>query len=229
MALARDRFREGALVVAPLLLATVPFGLIVGVTVAGSDIDNLAGWATSFIIFAGAAQLALIDLIDTGAIAAVAIATPLIINLRMAMYSAAIATHFRKLSSGDRFWLSYLLTDQAFVMTMARFRPDEDPVTIKWYYLGAGVTLWSTWMLATTVGVMVGAEIPTSWSLDFTIALVFLTLLVPALSTRPALLAAMVGGLVAVLSLDMPNGTGIIVATIAGVTVGSIADWRLSR
>ncbi len=228
MALAGDRFKEGALVVAPLLLGTVPFGLIVGVTVASRDVDNLAGWATSLIIFAGAAQLALIDLVDTGAIAAVAIATPLVINLRMAMYSAALATHFRKLSVVDRLWMPYLLTDQSFVMSMARYRPDEDRVTIKWFYLGAGTMLWSTWLLATTAGVVVGAEVPAAWSLDFTIALVFLALLVPAVATRPALVAALVGGAVAVMSLDMPNGTGIIVATVAGVGAGSIADWRLS-
>ncbi len=228
MALAGDRFKEGAVVVAPLLLGTVPFGLIVGVTVASRDVDNLAGWATSLIIFAGAAQLALIDLVDTGAIAAVAIATPLVINLRMAMYSAALATHFRKLSVVDRLWMPYLLTDQSFVMSMARYRPDEDRVTIKWFYLGAGTMLWSTWLLATTAGVVVGAEVPAAWSLDFTIALVFLALLVPAVATRPALVAALVGGAVAVMSLDMPNGTGIIVATVAGVGAGSIADWRLS-
>lgn len=229
MALARERFREGAIAVSPLLLGTMPFGLIVGVTVAASEIDNMAGWATSFIIFAGAAQLALIDLIDTGALVIVAIATPIVINLRMAMYSAAIATHFRKLSRFDQLSMAYLLTDQAFVMSMARFRPDEDPTTIKWYYLGAAITLWSTWLLATTVGVVVGAEVPSGWSLDFTIALVFLALLARAIAARPALLAAAVGGVVGVLTLDMPNGTGIMVATVAGVTAGSIADWRRNR
>jgi len=229
VASARDRFKEGVRAVAPLLLGTIPFGLIVGVTIAATKIGNLAGWATSVIIFAGAAQLALIDLVDTGAIAFVLIATPIVINLRMAMYSAALATYFRKLSPIDRLWMPYLLTDQTFVMSMARFRPDEDPVTIKWYYLGVGTTLWTTWLLATTVGVVVGAEVPVEWSLDFTIALVFLALLARAIAARPALVAAVVGGVVAVLSLDMPSGTGIMVATVAGVTAGAIADWRLNQ
>jgi predicted branched-subunit amino acid permease len=147
----------------------------------------------------------------------------------MAMYSVAMATHFRKLSRRDQLWMPYLLTDQAFVMSMARFSPGEDRVTIKWYYLGAGTTLWVTWLMATTTGVLVGAEVPTGWSLDFTIALVFLALLARAIAARPALLAAVVGGAVAVLGLDMPNGMGIIVATVAGVGAGSIADWRLDR
>jgi predicted branched-subunit amino acid permease len=228
VAVAGERFKEGVRAVAPLLLGTIPFGLIVGVTIAGTEIDNLAGWATSVIIFAGAAQLALIELVDAGAIAIILIATPIVINLRMAMYSAALATHFRKLSPFDQLWLPYLLTDQTFVMSMAHFRPDEDPVTIKWYYVGVGTTLWTTWLLATTVGVVVGAEVPPGWSLDFTIALVFLALLARAIAARPALLAAAVGGAVAVLSLDMPNGTGIMVATVAGVAAGSISDWRLN-
>lgn len=229
MTLARDRFKEGALAVVPLLLGTVPFGLIVGVTVAGTKVDNLAGWATSLIVYAGAAQLALIDILDAGAIAAVAIATPLVINSRHAMYSAAMAPHFRKLTSSDRLWMPYLLTDQTFVMSISRFRDDEEPVTIKWYYLGAGLTLWITWILATAAGVLIGAQVPQSWSLDFTIPLVFLSLLVPAVVTRPALLAALVGGVVGVLGLGLPNGTGIIVAISAGVTAGSIADWKLAR
>jgi predicted branched-subunit amino acid permease len=229
VASAGDRFTEGIRAVAPLLLGTIPFGLIVGVTIAGTGIDNLAGWATSVIIYAGAAQLALIDLVNTGAIAVVLIATPIVINLRMAMYSAAFATHFHKLGPIDQLWMPYLLTDQTFVMSMARYRPDEDPVTIKWYYLGVGMTLWTTWLMATTVGVVIGAEVPVGWSLDFTIALVFLALLARAIAARPALLAAVVGGVAGVLSLDMPNGTGIMVATIAGVTAGSIADRRLNR
>jgi len=226
---ASDRFMEGARAMGPLLLGIIPFGLIVGVTVAGTGIDNLAGWATSIVIFAGAAQLALLDLIDTGAIAVVAIATPIVINLRMAMYSAAIATHFRKLNPIDQLWLPYLLTDQSFVISMARFRPDEDPVTIKWFYLGVGTTMWSTYLLATTVGVVVGAEIPAAWSLDFTVALVFLALLARAVAARPALFAAVVGGVAGLLTIGLPNGTGIMVATVAGVTAGSIADWRLNR
>jgi len=80
----RQRFIEGSKTVSPILLGAVPFGLVVGVSVAATPIDNWVGWSTSIIVFAGAAQVAVIDLIGTNAIAAVAIATPIIINLRHA-------------------------------------------------------------------------------------------------------------------------------------------------
>lgn len=225
----RERFIEGSKTVSPILLGAVPFGLVIGVSVAATPIDNWVGWSTSIIVFAGAAQVAVIDLIGSNAIAAVAVATPLIINLRHAMYSAAMAPHFGKLSRRDRLWMPYLLTDQAFVISASRYEPDSDQTTIKWFYLGVAMTLWIPWQIATTVGILVGAEIPPEWSLDFSIALVFLALLAPAVNSRPTAVAAVVGGAVAVLSLGLPNGTGIIVASLAGVAAGSLAEWRLSR
>lgn len=229
MSLARSRFAEGAKAVSPILLGALPFGLIVGVTIAGTDINNWVGWSTSWIVFAGAAQLILIELLNSGSLAAVAIATPLVINARHAMYSAALAPHFGKLSGADRLWLPYLLTDQAFVIAASRYEPDSDAETVKYFYLGVGLTMWIGWQIATIVGITLGAQVPAEWSLDFTIPLVFLGLLAPAVSTRPGLVAAIVGGGVAVLSLDLPNGTGIIVAAVAGVAAGSIADWKLQK
>lgn len=225
----RQRFIEGSKTISPILLGAVPFGLVIGVSVAATPIDNWVGWATSILIFAGAAQVAVIELLNDNALAAVAIATPLVINLRHAMYSAAMAPHFGKLTWIDRIWLSYLLTDQAFVISASRYEPDSDATTVKWYYLGAALTLWVPWQIATIVGIFVGAEVPPEWSLDFAIALVFLGLLAPAVYNRPSAVAAIVGGVVAVLSLDLPNGTGIILASIAGVAAGTLADWRLSR
>jgi len=229
VALAKDRFVEGVKAVSPILFGVAPFGLIVGVTIAAGDVDNWVGWSTSWLVFAGAAQIALIELLNSEALAVVAIATPLVINLRHAMYSAAMAPPFSQLSSLDRLWLPYLLTDQAFAISASRYEPDSDPTTVKYFYLGTGVTLWVAWQIVTMVGIVVGAQLPAAWSLDFTIALVFLGLLVPAVASRPALVAAVVGGVVAVLSLELPNGTGIIAASVAGVAAGSIADWRLSR
>lgn len=229
MALARDRFIEGAKAVSPILLGAAPFGLVVGVTIAASDINNWVGWSTSWLVFAGAAQIALIELLSDNALAAVAIATPLIINLRHAMYSAALAPQFGKLTSWDRVVLPYVLTDQAFVIVASRYEPDSDATTVKWFYLGAALTLWIPWQITTVAGIVIGAQLPAGWSLDFTIALVFVGLLAPAVSSRPALVAALVGGTVAVLGLDLPNGIGIIVASLAGVAAGSFADWRLSR
>jgi 4-azaleucine resistance transporter AzlC len=204
----------------PLLLGVVPFGLIVGVTAAGGEIGGLVGYLTSIIIFAGAAQLVTIELIDQGAVAAVIIATALVVNSRHLMYSAALAQPFQEFSRRWRYGLPYLLTDQAFAMSIVAYQTEPDPDFRRWYFLGSALGLWLPWQLATATGVVVGAGIPESWNLGFAIPLVFLALLVPAMRDRPSIVAGVVGGGVAVLAADSPWNLGLMIGALSGLAAG---------
>lgn len=213
---------------APLLLAVVPFGLVLGVTAAGSVVGGALGIGTSFIIFAGAAQLVTVQLIDAGTSLAVVVITALTVNVRHLMYSAAMAPHFSGFPRRSRWVLPYLLTDQAFAVSMLRYETITEPVYKRWYYTGAGLTLWGSWQLATIAGVALGAQIPESLGLGFAIPLVFLVLLIPVVQTRPGLTAAVVGGLVAVAAGDAPYGLGLVIGALAGVAMG-VAVEQMGR
>ena len=206
--------------VAPLLVGVVPFGLIFGVTAAGSAVGGFLGYATSLIIFAGAAQLAAVQLFTEGAAAAVIIATALVINARHLMYSAALAPHFREFPRPWRLGLPYILTDQAFAVSIVQYETVSDPVYRRWFYAGGALSLWVTWQLSTATGVVLGASIPESWSLDFAIPLVFLALLVPGLRTRPSVLAAVVGGVVALVAHDVAYNLGLMIGALSGIAAG---------
>ena len=222
--LRRSAIFDGSRAVAPLLVGVIPFGLIFGVTAAGSVVGGSLGYATSFIIFAGAAQLATIQLLDTGVAAMVVIATALVINGRHLMYSAALAPHFREFPATSRIMFPYLLTDQAFAVSIVRYDEAADPTYKRWFYFGAGISLWITWQLTTAAGVVLGAQVPESWSLDFAIPLVFLALLIPAVRSRPALVAAVVGGGVALVASGAPFGLGLIIGALSGVAAGVAAE-----
>jgi 4-azaleucine resistance transporter AzlC len=222
--LARRAVRDGIFAMLPLLLGVAPFGLIFGVTVAATSVDDFLGWATSFVIFAGAAQLATIELLDQAAPALVVIATALVINARHLMYSAALAPHFKDFPPAWRLAGPYLLTDQAFALSITRYDQARDATYKRWFYLSVGVTLWVVWQITTGLGVLLGAQIPASWNLDFAIPLVFLALLIPTMRTRPGLLAGVSGGALAVVARDLPNGTGLIVGALVGIAVGVVAE-----
>lgn len=215
---------DGMRSVAPLLVGVAPFGLIFGVTAAGSALGGELGYATSLIIFAGAAQLATVQLIDAGSAAAVVIATALVINARHLMYSAALAPHFRDLPTRWRLGLPYVLTDQAFVVSITRFNDHTSADYKRWFYFGGAMTLWTTWQLTTATGVILGVSVPESWSLDFAIPLVFLALLIPAVRDRPAAVAAAVGGVAAVLAHDVSYNLGLMIGAVAGIAAGVIAE-----
>lgn len=217
---ARPAFADGARSTGPLLLGVIPFGLILGVTAAATEIGGLLGYATSPIIFAGAAQLVTIQLVEEGAAVAVIVATALVVNSRHLMYSAVLARPFEAFPTVWRYGLPYVLTDQAFALSVVRYGSHANPVYRRWFFLGAAATLWVTWQITTGTGVLLGATVPEAWSLDFAIPLVFLALLVPVLRDRPSLGAAVVAGTVAVAAAEFPLGLGLITASLSGVAAG---------
>jgi predicted branched-subunit amino acid permease len=223
----RAAFLDGLRDLAPLNLGTVPFGLIVGVAAASSRMGALAGWSTSPIIFGGSAQVVTIDLYDTGAAAIVIIATALVVNARHVMYSAVLAPWFRPFPNVWRYGLAYLMTDQLFATAVTRWQGNDDSTYHRWYFLGGGLCLWLPWQMASAAGAVLGAQVPAEWSLDFAIPMVFLVLLIMAVHDRPGVVAAVVGGGVALAARDVALNLGLVAATIAGIVAGLLAErWR---
>lgn len=218
-------FLAGAQAISPIILGVIPFALIAGIAAMGAGLSHFEALAMSYIVFAGAAQLATVDLIGQHASVAVIILTALIINLRFCMYSASLAPHFHGLPLYWRGGLAYLLTDQAFAISISAFGQGRDNFK-HWYYLGAALTMWGVWQAGTTAGVFLGAQIPKFWSLDFAIPLTFLALLFPALKDRPSVIAAVSAGLLALIGNDLPYNLGLFLAALGGIAAGCFADRR---
>ena len=218
-------WQDGLRAVSPLILGVAPFGIIFGVTAIAADVPTIAAWASSFIVFGGASQIAIVELMDGVGTPVVAFIT-VVINARHLMYSAdmgryAIDTPLRK-----KVAVGYLMTDQAYLVTAHRFPdPRHAPGWISFYF-GAGLALWTTWQVTTTAGMLLGAAIPASWSLEFAIPLTFMALLVLAVRDRPQVIAAATGGLVAVATIGLPYNLGLICGALAGVAAGLAAERR---
>ncbi len=226
MQTSRSAYFTGVRDQAPTVLGNIPFGMIVGAASAAAGMDPWFTMAMSVIVFAGAAQLVAIQLMVQHAPAFIVVLTIAIVNLRMAMYSAAVAPFFRHLSPMRRLFFAYLLTDHGFAFMTARFAPDRDTENCDAYYIGVATTMWMTWNASVAAGVFLGSLVPAAWSLDFAIPLVFLSLLVPALQTRRHVEVALVAGLAAAYMVSLPLKLGLIVSAALAVAWGA---WRESR
>jgi 4-azaleucine resistance transporter AzlC len=220
----RTQFLTGMRDILPILLGVLPFGLIYGITAVNAHIPPVLAFLMSPIVFSGSAQFAATQLIANGALVSVVIFSIYVVNLRHVMYSATISPHFKNLSLKWKLFLSYLLTDEAFAMTITRFTAEPGMPHKSWYFFGAGISLWITWQVATAVGVFAGGQIPASWSLDFSGALTFLALSVPAIRDRSTAVAAVVGAVSAVLLRGMPFQLGLVTAAILGIAAGFGVD-----
>lgn len=239
---ARSEFIGGVKGVLPILLGVIPFGMIYGVLAIGAGLPVSIAQAMSSVVFAGSAQFVATQLFRVGTPGVVIVLTMIIVNLRHVLYSASLAPSLKHLNWKWKGLLAYLLTDEAYAVAIMHYSsPPAPPNTrwggagspggmggpsphLHWYVLGAGLGLWLTWQISTAVGIVLGAQIPSAWALDFTLALTFIALVVPALKDRPSLAAALSAGAVAVAAGGWPYRLGLMAAALTGIIAGLLAE-----
>jgi len=219
----RAEFLAGIRAELPILLGVTPFGMIYGALAMSAGLPPDAAMAMSSILFAGSAQFVVTQLVATGTPGLVIVLTAAVVNLRHMLYSASVAPYLRRLGPAWKGLLAYLLTDEAYAVGIIRYRRGPENGHGHWHLLGAGLALWTTWQLSTAAGIFLGSQVPASWSLDFTLALTFIALVVPALEDRPDVVAALAAGGVALLAADWPYKTGLLAATLTGIVAGLYA------
>ncbi len=223
-------FRAGFLEMLPACLGLVPFGLVTGVGAAAAGADFWGALGMSMIIFSGAAQILAAQLLAAHAPLAVVILTCFVAGLRFLMYSAAMAPYLKPLPPRWRNSLPFLLTDQAFAASIRRFDASHhDPHAGAMHFLGGGFALWLCWQFTNVAGFLAGNLIPASWSLDFAVPLCFVALIAPALVSWPTILAAVVAGVLVLALAGMPMKLNLIVAGLAGIATGTLADLAKER
>jgi predicted branched-subunit amino acid permease len=226
---------RGARDMVPWLLGVSPFGLVIGISAVKADIPTLAGWLTGPLIYGGSAQVAAIGMLDSGAATYAVIITALVINLRLILYSGAMAPHWR----GTPWWWKllggYLLVDPSFAVGIERYgRSGAGPeaptqramLQAHAHYLGAAVSLWATWLAAIAVGALAGAQLPAAARLEFIIPLFLIGQVVPKLATSTTRRAALTAAAAALLAFSAPLHLGTAIAIVAGIGAGLVPRAR---
>lgn len=217
-------FVAGARDIVLVVPGPLSVALIASVAAVGAGLSTLQAYVMIGVTFAGASQLAALELLTEGTTLAVVVLTALVINARFAIFSASLAPRFREHSARWRWLLGAVISTPAAVVSLARFAGDG-AVDARSYYLGAALTMWGAWQAGTVVGLVVGSRLPTGLGLDFVVPLVFVGLLFQTLGERPSAVAGGVGGVVALAGAGLPLGLGFVVGAVTGVLAGEAAHW----
>lgn len=210
----------------PFVLVVGPFAVLFGVaaTEAGLPVAEVMGF--SVLVIAGAAQFTALQLMAQDAPTVIILLTSLAVNLRMAMYSAALAPWLRGARPGVKLAIAYLLVDQVYVMSQARYetRPEMTLSERIAYYFGVITPIAPVWYAGTLAGALAGSAIPPSLALDFAVPITFIAMVAPMLRTL-AHVAAAVTSVVGALALGfLPYGTGLLVAALMAMIVGAAIE-----
>jgi len=218
---------DGARDMAPVIVALVPLGLLAGTSVAESAVRNDVGLLGGLLIYGASAHITAITLLGGGVGLLPVLAAVLVIQARGLVYSAALAAHLSREPAWFRWAAPYLLVDPLFAL-VSRRGESHGRVSLRHYYLGAGLALWAAWGPIMLTGVLLGPSLPEAEWIDFAIPALFIGFLVPALSGRSSYIAAITGGGVALAALTLPGGLGLVLATVMGAALGAASEriWR---
>jgi len=224
MSSSRSEFFAGVRAQLPLMVGVIPFGLIYGALAIQLNVPAPIAQAMSSVIFAGSSQFVGAPLIASAAPGVIVVLTVFVVNLRHALYSASIAPYLERLSPRWKIALAYLLTDEAYAVAIARYQNENASRLTHWFFLGTGLTLWLCWQASTAVGIFIGAQVDKSWSLDFALPLTFIAIVVPMLRNRAFGFAALVAGVVGVVTLGLPYKLGLMLAAALGIAAGMLTS-----
>ncbi|MBF9030751.1 branched-chain amino acid ABC transporter permease [Rhodobacterales bacterium HKCCE3408] len=212
----------------PFVLVAAPFGTLFGIVGTEAGLDFGAVMAFSTLVIAGASQFTAVQLMSDHAPMIVVLASALAVNLRMAMYSAALQPHIGAAPLWQRALIAYSNTDQSFAVSLSEYEehPERSAKEKATFFLGTAIPVMSTWVVATWVGVVLGAAIPPELALDFALPVTFLSLIGPALKTRAHVGAAIVSVVLALALAWIPFNLGLILAALGAMATGAELERR---
>lgn len=227
----RGAFWAGYLDCAPFILVALPFSMAFGVVARDAGLDILQTMAMSVVVIAGASQFTALTLLQDQAPVFVALLAALAVNLRMAMYSAALVPHLGHAPLRTRALIAYLMVDQAFAVAVKRYEesPNLTPSEKVAYYFGCMLLICPFWYAGTFLGALIGQAIPPAFSLDFAVPVCFIALTAPLIRSLPHVVAAGTAVLASIAFAWMPWNLGLFAAALTAMIAGAQCELWLKR
>jgi predicted branched-subunit amino acid permease len=208
-----ERRAEFDRVIAAFGLAVLVFGMTFGVLARAADVAAVEAIAMSVLVFAGAAQFAVVGALAAGSGMWLALVAGALLNLRL--FALALAVSPGLSDRGPiRALQSYLVTDESAAVAA---RPDGSIDGDR--FVRAGIWIGTAWVAGTALGALGGSLVsdPLVWGLDAAFPGGFLALLAPRLLKDPvARKVAVIGGLICLVLIPfVPLGVAPLVAAVA--------------
>ncbi len=201
----------------PITTGIIPFGAVMGTVTADAHLSFFQSTVMNILVFAGASQLAAVDLMTKNAAVLVVVITGLIINLRFILYSAAMSPFLQKSPFWIKFFCAYSLTDQNYAVMSAHQDKLKTAADSVQFYIGASLCMTLVWHSSVILGFVFGNFAPPSFALDFAVPLSFVALVIPTIRNRKYFWVAAFSSVVSLLLQPLPYRMGLIVTALLAI------------
>lgn len=190
-------FRQGLTHSVGIVLGYAPVAVTFGILSRQAGVPLWGAGLMSLLVYAGAAQFIALEMIRQGAGIWLIGMTTLILNSRHILMSLSVTRYFP--TTGVK-WLAGLahgITDETFVLNSRLLGSARTEEERRWTMLGVNLGAYSSWVVFTIVGSLIGQWLPTDFSgFQFAMMALFVLLAAGTLNRRnwvTFLLAGMLG------------------------------------
>ena len=209
-------FWRGFKAVMPLWIGSAPFAVAFAVAALQQGWHALDIQLMSLTVYSAPAQLGAVQSVTAAQPMIAALVTAIAVNLHQALYGLSLNQRMQ-LTRSQRAISAYLLTDTAYGLCMAVGKQANFA-----FLLGAEISLYVVWNVATAVGLVVGQTIRLSaWvQVEFVSPLMFIALLVTTIKARAEVMVAVVA--VSLTLMCLASGVSSLTVLVASVTAAMI-------
>ena len=170
-----EDFLRGFRDILPIIVATIPFGMVFGTLSANKGLSLAESLLMSGAVYGGASQFVALEFWANPLPFWTILLSALAVNLRHVLYSAALGRRMSHWSPVERYSGFAFLTDPIFALAEQRGERLGVP-----YYFGLALPLYLNWLVTTALGFVVGNLIgrPEAIGLDFVVTAYFMFLVV---------------------------------------------------
>jgi 4-azaleucine resistance transporter AzlC len=204
----------------PLGIGVSIYGIVYGVLSGKAGLSAVETAAMSAFVFAGASQMAIVQMIAQGSNPISIILTVFVINLRHYLLAASITPHLKDEPRGLKMLNAFFMTDESYAASYNHFQKNK-PSSM--YFLGSGLNIYLFWGSAGVIGYLCGNIIPLqlSYVFDFAFIAAFIGIVVPMICDIPALATVLASAAISIPgNLFIPGKWYILIAGIGASFVG---------
>ena len=143
----------------------------------------------------------------------------LFLSLPLGEIHSSINEYLNHLSLKWRIILSYLLTDEAYAVSIIYFKNNHEKKYFHYHLLGSGLTLFVVWQISTITGILFGKYLTGFINLEFIIPLSFIAIIIPILKNRGDVAACLVSGISSLFFYKLNLELWIVASAILGILV----------
>ncbi|MDO7896048.1 AzlC family ABC transporter permease [Pseudomonas citrulli] len=206
----------------PISLFVIVFAVAFGLAAAQTGLDAASTLLMSTLVFAGAAQFAVLDLWGPHVPIVPLVVTVFAINARHLLMGATLYPWLRELPLARRYGVMMVVSDANWAMSMQAFNNGKPGLGL---LFGGGLALWSAWALGSWLGLKFGGVIqdPVSLGLDMVMGCFLLAMVLGGQKNLRILVIWSVAAIASLLAYKyLPENAHVVTGALAGGVLGAV-------